>query len=861
MDSVSDRSIRNVVGRVWRAVSEGCGAAGASIWVLAVLVTVVSVVVTSPRSAVGQPAQQDRRQAAGQAAQQGFGAERSPAEILEQLPEGRKPGEGEVIDEVRVAGNRRIETQSIRNRIRMKAGEGLDRRSISRDIHRIYRLGYFEDVRVDARVTEDGTLILTYVVDEKPVVADIRFEGNQKISDDKLSEAVAFQRRTILDINKIKGSLEKIRQKYVDKGYYLAEVDYEIVELKGAAEQVAVQFDVREFAKVQVKKILILGNESIDSQRIKRVMRTKQGNVLSLVTKLGNFKEQDFEADLKRITALYYDKGYVEVSVGMPEIRLSKDKRYLYITVRVDEGQQFEVGEMGVAGDLLKSRDELLEMVELEKGDIFAYSKMRKDLQEFKTLYQDKGYAFAQVRPGTRINREEQTVDVTFQFQKGEKVYFRRIEVVGNKKTQDKVIRRELEIEEGELYSNSDIEASRRAVQRLGFFKNVEITTQQVQGQADMIDVQVRVEERRTGNFQLGAGFSSTENIIGNVRISQNNLFGRGQTLSVQGQISSIRTMFNLQFTEPWLFDTRWQASVNAYNFDFLYQDFSRQSTGGELTLGYPISDLLNWNIPGELSLRARYTLERVEVEPGGRGSGSLSRPGAFFDSGITSSLGLELAFDTRNNRLFPTKGMLHTAKVQVADDTFTLSETEFVRTEFESRVYVPLFWKFVLRLNGQLGYIAGLDPGQPVPLFERYFVGGPETVRGFDRFTLGPSLNVARQGSDPGSSLSEFSIGGNKQLLLTAEVEFPILTSAGVKGVVFADAGNAFGADQPFTLNMDLFTSPDENYRNALRTAVGFGFRWRSPFGPLRFEWGFPLARLRGEDPMVFDFSISNGF
>jgi outer membrane protein insertion porin family len=198
---------------------------------------------------------------------------------------------------------------------------------------------------------------------------------------------------------------------------------------------------------------------------------------------------------------------------------------------------------------------------------------------------------------------------------------------------------------------------------------------------------------------------------------------------------------------------------------------------------------------------------------------------------------------------------------VEFADDTFTGSETEFVRTELETRVYIPLFWEFVLRLNGQLGYIAGLNENRPVPLFERYFVGGPETTRGFERYTLGPTLNVAGSGGDPGSQLSEFSIGGNKQLLLTAEIEFPILQSAGVKGVVFADAGNAFGANQPLTLALDVFKSAENNYRDALRTAVGFGFRWRSPFGPLRFEWGFPLSRLRGEQGMVFDFSISNGF
>jgi outer membrane protein insertion porin family len=781
--------------------------------------------------------------------------------LLAQLPAGEAPEAGQQVDRIQVAGNRRIESESILNRVDLSEGDGFDRAVISSDIGQIYELGYFEDIKVDARVIEGDTLVVTYLVEEKPAVAEIAYEGNNKIDDDKLSKTVTFRKRTILDVNEIKQSAEKIRQKYVDKGYYLAEVDYEISQVEKRTDQVKVTFQVREYAKVQVKDILILGNESIPADTLKRSMKTKEGNFLSIISNMGNFTEADFEKDLKRLTARYYQKGHVEVSVGMPSIRLSKDKRYLYITIRIEEGPQFRVGDLGVQGDLLKSREELLDMVELENGDIFNYAKMRKDMQELTNLYKDKGYAFAQVQPLTRINREAKTVDVNFKFAKGQKVHFRRIRITGNQKTMDRVIRRELEIAEGDLYSQTDIDASRRAVRRLGFFKSVEVTTQRVQGSDNQVDVTVRVNERRTGNFQLGAGFSSTESIIGNLRISQNNLFGRGQTLSVQGQLSAVRTLFNLQFTEPWLFGSQWQLSINAYNFDYLYQDFARQSTGGELSLGYPISEAFDWNIPGEFTLRGRYTLERVSVESGGRAANNLSRPGAFFDSGITSSLGLELSYDTRNNQLFPTKGQYTTASVEVADDTFTGSETEFVRTELETRVYIPLFWEFVLRLNGQLGYIAGLNENRPVPLFERYFVGGPETTRGFERYTLGPTLNVAGSGGDPGSQLSEFSIGGNKQLLLTAEIEFPILQSAGVKGVVFADAGNAFGANQPLTLALDVFKSAENNYRDALRTAVGFGFRWRSPFGPLRFEWGFPLSRLRGEQGMVFDFSISNGF
>lgn len=775
------------------------------------------------------------------------------------LPEGTAASEGDLIDAIRVAGNRRVEDDSILQRTRAEAGDPIDRKRLSEDIHRIYDLGYFSDVQVDATEKPDGRVIVTYLVREKPAIAAIEYEGNEAVSDDDIEEEMSLKPHTILDVSEVKKNVQTIRDLYVDKGYHLAEVDYEIRRPEKLRNQVVVVYTVREFSKVQVKEITILGNENIPDKRLKRVMKTKEGNVLSLISKAGNFKEEDFEMDLQRLTRVYYDRGYVEVQVGTPTVRLTRDKQHIYITVRIDEGQQYSVGDVDIGGAMLKNKEELMELVDLEEGETFSYGAMRKDADELKTLYQDDGYAYAEAKPMTRIDKEAQRVDVNFEMTKGEKVYFDRIRIRGNEKTRDKVIRRELEIEEGDLYSNTDVERSKRGIKRLGYFENVEVTTQRADA-ADRIHATVQVKERRTGNFQVGAGFSSTESFIFNAKVSQNNLFGRGQSLSVQAQISAIRSMVNLRFTEPWLFDTQWQFSANAYNFEYAFQDFTRESTGGELTLGYPISEPLQLDIPGELVARGTYKLEDVGVETGGQ-TGASQRPGSFFKGGITSSVGTELEFDTRNNRLFPTKGHLHTASAEFAHREATLSQTEFAKYEWESRVYVPLVWEFVLRLNGEVGLVSTLSPEEPVPLFERYFVGGPRTQRGFDYYTLGPSRNVAADGSDPGTGLSEFNIGGNKQLLLTTEIEFPILTAAGLKGVFFADAGNAFDEGQPLTLALDLFEDRENGYAETLRTAVGFGVRWRSPMGPLRFEWGFPLQRLRGEKLVNFQFSIGRGF
>lgn len=799
------------------------------------------------------------------AAQPGAGTDRSgqspqPPERTVEVPEGESVDPGETIDRVGVTGNMRVERESILQAVDTEAGQPLAPKSISRDIHRIYQLGYFSDIRVDATETPDGRLVVTYIVKEKPAVAEIRYDGNQEIDDEKLDEKVTLEQHTILDVAGVKENVETIRQAYVDKGYYLAEVDYEIRRPDKYRNQVVVVYNVREFAKVQVKRITLLGNDNLPDSELKRIMKTQEGSFLSLVTDQGSFKEERFEKDLQRLTAYYYDQGFVEVNVETPTIRLSRDKRFLYITVRIDEGQQYDVGSVAIEGDLIEEREELRSMVGLEEGKTFQWGQMRKDAQGIKKSYQNEGYAYAKVQPKNRINREAQTVDITYDITQGDKVFFERIKIAGNERTQDKVIRRELEIEEGEMYTNTDIEQSKQEVNRLGFFENVNISTQRT-SDSDRIKATVKVKEKRTGNVQVGAGFSSTESFIFNARVSQNNLFGRAQSLSLQAQLSAVRSMFNLRFTEPWLFDSRWEFSINAYNYEVAYRDFNRNSTGGDVTFGYPISEGFDWDIPGELTARGIYKLEDVEIEAGGRTGGGLQRPGSFFEGGITSSVAGELEYDTRNNRLFPTDGQLHTAKIEYADENLTFSETQFAKFDWETRLYVPLFWEFVFRVNGEFGYITGLSEDQPVPLFERYFVGGPRTMRGFNRYQLGPARNVARTGGDPSSSLSAYNIGGNKQMLLTAEIEFPILKAAGFKGVVFADAGNAFDNGQPPTLALDVFQDPDNNYTDALRTAVGLGVRWRSPLGPLRFEWGWPLQRLRGEDPVVFEFSIGNAF
>lgn len=779
------------------------------------------------------------------------------------LPEGRAAREGETVDEVRVQGNQRVEDESVLQRVQTSAGDGLDLEVISEDIERVYDLDFFDDIQVDATVTENDELIVTFVVDEKPAIAQVSYEGNDELDDDKVSEVVDLERFSILDLADVQENAEKIQELYAEEGYYLAEVDYEISQYGEREDLAEVTFEITEYAEVEVKNVTFLGNENIPDEELAGVMATREGSLLGLVTDIGKFQEEAFEADLQRLTAYYYDQGYVQVDIGTPSIRLSRDKRYLYITIDIDEGDRFSAGQVDVQGDLISDREELLDLIELEEGEVFSYGTLQRDLQELQELYRNAGYAYVNVNPLTRINADEQTVDLTYEIDQGNQVDIGRIEIVGNERTRDEVIRRELEIEEGEQYSASALESSRQEIERLGYFEGVDVSTQR--GATDeLIDVRIEVNETRTGTFQVGAGFSSAESFIANAQVSQNNLFGRGQRLSFEAQISGIRQLFNLQFTEPWLFGSRWNFAFDLYNFDYAFQDFTRQSTGGSTTFGYPISEALELDTAGELTASGTYKLEDVDMNPGGQanpGQQEQEGSGALFRGGLTSSIEGGLDYDSRDNRLFPTDGQYHTGQAEFADRSLTFSQNEFLKLDLESRWYIPIFWEFVLRLQAEAGYVTNPGGDGDVPLFERYFVGGPTTVRGFERYTLGPSREVSADVNDPGASLNEFHIGGNKQLILKSEVEFPIFTAAGIKGVLFADMGNAFDNDQPFVLTPDVVADDDDDYEDVLRTSVGFGFRWLSPIAPLRFEWGIPMARLPNEDPIVFDFSIGNAF
>jgi outer membrane protein insertion porin family len=751
-------------------------------------------------------------------------------QVIERLP-------AEPVAAIEVEGNRRVAREAVLRAIRTRPGEYLEWRVIQEDVRRLFDTGFFDDVAFHLRETAEGPVVVVRVV-EKPAVRQVRYAGNEEMKEDDLQEIVEIAPYALLDQRQIEKAARDIEASYREKGFYLAEVTVRTEPVPGEA-AVDVVFDIVEQAKVQVRRIRFIGNENIPDAELKANMETREGHWLSFITQWGTYRPDAFEIDLMRIAALYYDRGYINVQVGQPQVTLTPDRRFIHVTIPVEEGEEFRVGTVAVSGDLLTDPETLRAMVPMEEGAVFVRSQLGEGIFAVQEFYQDQGYAYANVNPLTAVDPEARTIDLDFEIHQGEQVTVERIEVRGNTRTRDKVIRREMRIHEGEIYSGSRIVTSRRRVQALGYFEEVDVATRRG-STPDRVVLEFTVKERPTGTFQVGAGLSSGEGPIATVQVSHDNLFGRGQSFGIQGMFSRLRTIYMAQFTEPYFLDTNWTLGLSAFNTEQDYLSFLRRSTGGNLTFGYQLVD--------DLRLLFTYTGEQVNVA--GRGDIGQRVAAGMFGGGFTSSAKLTLNWDTRDDRMFPTRGFYHTASVEHAPE-WLLSENLFTRYSLVNRWYWPLPLGLVGRLNLELGYITG----EPYPMSERYFLGGVYSLRGYFLRSISPTERFPSAG-DPASGTEPFPIGGNKQIIVNLEAEFPLLRPMGLRGVVFYDVGNTYAEGTRF------FLDPDYDLPLGMFHSVGFGVRWFSPIGPLRFEWGIPLTRRPGiDEPIRFEFTVGNFF
>ncbi|TES88009.1 MAG: outer membrane protein assembly factor BamA [Desulfobacteraceae bacterium] len=723
----------------------------------------------------------------------------------------------EKIAKVLVTGNKRIEADAIKKIIKTKPGDVYLAKSLSQDLKAVYSMGYFEDIRIEAEQGPQGKVII-FNVKEKPTIRIIRFKGNKVYDDDKIKENISIRTGSILNIFKVRSNIKRIEELYKEKNYHNVTVTYKIHQLEH--NQADLEFYIQEGEKILIKHIIFEGNSAYTDKNLKKMMKTSEKGFFSWMTSSGDLNREDLDQDVAKLSAFYYNNGYIQAKVGEPQIEYKGNR--IDIKIKIDEGPRFRVGKVDITGDLVLPEKELLEKLKITNETYYNREVVRNDILAITDLYSDEGYAYAEISPRIEKNIEELMVNIVYVVEKGNQVYFERIIIGGNTKTRDKVIRRELKVYEQELYSGLRLKRSVRNLYRLDFFEDIKVNTVKGSDDEKMI-LKIDVTEKPTGTFSFGGGYSSIENLFAMASISQRNLFGRGQVLQLKAELGGVTTRYNLSFTEPWLFDIPLSAGFNLYNWKTEYDTYDRDSIGGGVRFSYPVFDFVRAYIS--------YAYDDADIS-----NISESASDSIKDlegTNITSSVTAALRYDSRDRIINPTEGSKHSISVEYAGLGGNIAFTKYLA---ETGWYIPLFWDTVGFLHGKTGYVRE-NSGGKLPDYERFYLGGMNSLRGFDWQDIHVLDEDGRE------------IGGDKFVQFNVEYLIPLLKDVGIVAVLFYDTGNVFNNDENINLSN-------------LRKSAGYGFRWHSPMGPMRIENGYILDAKEGESKGGrWEFSMGSAF
>jgi len=731
------------------------------------------------------------------------------------------------IDAVVVEGNSRVDSATIASLLTVKAGTTVSAADIDRDVVALFKSARFVDVQVDYE-ERDGKQILVYRVVEQPLVRSLKFSGYDELGEDKLKAVVTQRTPSLYNPSAIDKSVGAMKKLYADEGFYAAAITTKF-DVKMPENEGVLTFVVSEGEKVLIDSIRFEGNTVFASDDLLDKMETKEKFWLtSWITGRGAYQPEMLQRDLEVIADGYFDRGYVQIKLKQPQVNLIHDNEYLDVVIELSEGAQFRVGELDVKGDLLGRREELLALTRLKPGDIFSRKVLRDGVLAISDFYADQGYAYVNVSPLSSVDVEKRLINLVFEIEQGSQVHIDKIRLRGNVKTRDKVVRRELQVVEGDLYNASRLKESKRRVKNLGYFEEIQMTPAKG-ATADKMNLDIEVKEKPTGTFSLGFGYSSVDKIVGQGSVTQENWLGRGYKLNLSGAFGSSSTTYQVGITDPYFLDSKVSLGFDLYNTDREFSDYSKRAAGGALRAGYPLTP------DGKTRIGLTYRYEQKEIYD----VSPFASVNIISQEGYStlSSISATLVRDTTDYRLDPSRGTLSSFSTEFAG----IGGTEkFARFDLDGRYFHPLFWSTVFMAHGRIGYIAEVG-GEPIPIDERYYLGGLNSLRGFESRTVGPRTEVP-----VGSGFFEYA-GGNKAAYFNFEYLFPIVKEANIKGVLFFDIGNAW--------------DESETYFSTMRRSVGAGIRWASPLGPLRLEWGYNLAPIAGEKSSELQFSIGSFF
>jgi outer membrane protein insertion porin family len=724
-----------------------------------------------------------------------------------------------IIASISPANNERIDSGAILRKISTKPGDFYSPDSLRKDLKKVFSMGYFDNVEIEVNDSATGKEVI-FRVQEKPLISSVNFSGTDKIDEKDVRDAANIQPNTILNPAKLNDAIKRIKELYKTKGYYASKITIKLSYPTPLTAEV--RFVVQEGEKMSIAEIRFVGNDSFDAGDLEDVIQTGTWNWLSWLTESGILKVDVLQQDAARLGAFYNNHGFIEAKIAAPKVEEKGDD--LFITFVIQEGPRYRVGTVEIVGDLIENKEKLISMLDVRKESFLNRKILRDDILKLTDLYAEHGYAFAEVKPKIDKSTVGKRVDITFKVDQGSLVYFNRIEIQGNTRTRDNVIRRDLMVKEGGVFDSKAIRHSTKRLQRLGYFEEVTVTPQPTMNE-DQMNVMVDVKEKSTGQFSIGAGYSSSDKLMFMGEISEDNFMGLGTKLSLSASLSAVTNRFNLAYTDPRIFDSNVSAGIDAFNWSREYTDYTKDSTGGGLRFGHHLWE--KWRIfygytwsdttLSDISEYASdYILESAKIN-------------------ITSAVRVSIVRDTRNRTFNTTNGSKHSLSVKYAGGILG-GDAAFTKLEGYTSWFFPMPLSTVFHTKLAAGQAFENEDGK-LPVYDNFYLGGMNSIRGFKSSSISPI--------DPDNGEK---YGGDKMWFANVELTFPLLTDAGVRGVVFSDFGNVYEQDDDWDFS-------------SIKKSAGLGINWLSPMGPLRLIWAYNLDKQDGDEDATWDFAMGGSF